>query len=218
MLTTANHFFSISCVFLLESFFFIKEEAAFCCTEDIFRKYKKVRLFFHYRIVFASREGNLEKQAEGGSCFEGNKKHPRTNQSQNTSGPRNIEENNTQVSEEFESKVTGKLSQVFSRTGSRIFVALSKLDKLLLNPLIPTLSGFFLRSFQNIEIGNQEPFRDRSPNDPHPEVEIFSCRTSNFIDSGPEAISQMVTGVYEKIPCCSPGTASGKQKKAHCTS
>ena len=67
--------------------------------------------------------------------------NPRNGQSRNTSVPRINEEFITQVSEEIEGRVTKKLSQEFSRTESRIFCALSKLDEFLLNPQIGTHSG-----------------------------------------------------------------------------
>ena len=67
--------------------------------------------------------------------------YPRNCQSQNTSVPGITEEYITQVSEEIEGRVTKKLSQEFSRTDSRILVALSKLDEFLLNPQIRTFSG-----------------------------------------------------------------------------
>ena len=54
--------------------------------------------------------------------------HPRNGQSRNTSVPRINEQYITQVSEEIEGRVTKKLSEEFSRTESRIFCALSKLD------------------------------------------------------------------------------------------
>ena len=56
---------------------------------------------------------------------------PRNNQSQNSSAPGITEEYVAQVSEEFEGRVTKKLSQEFSRTESHILAALSKLDNFL---------------------------------------------------------------------------------------
>ena len=67
--------------------------------------------------------------------------NPRNGQSRNTSVPRINEEYITQVSEQIEGRVTKKLSQEFSRTESRMFGALSKLDEFLLNQQITTHSG-----------------------------------------------------------------------------
>ena len=68
------------------------------------------------------------------------KEHSRNGQSRNTSVPSNNEEYITQVSEKIESRVTKNLSHEFSRTKSRILVALSKLDEILLNQQIRTHS------------------------------------------------------------------------------
>ena len=68
------------------------------------------------------------------------------------------------------------------------------------------------------DVENQQPSRDRSQNDPYPEVEFCDCRFNNLIDSDPYDTSHLVTGVQEGIPWCSPGTSSRKQKKARSTS
>ena len=49
-------------------------------------------------------------------------------------------------------------------------------------------------------------------------MEFTACRGSNLTDSEPDETSHVVTGVQEQIPYCSPGTSSGKQKKARSTS
>ena len=53
----------------------------------------------------------------------------RNSQSQNTLDPGMAQEYISQVSEEIEGRITKKLSNEFSRTESRIFGALSKLDE-----------------------------------------------------------------------------------------
>ena len=101
--------------------------------------------------------------------------YPRNNQSQNSAAPGIIEEYVAKVSEKIEGRVTKKLSQEFSKTESRIFGALSKLDEFFLNPQIQTFCGTDPGTFRNADVENQEPSGDRSPNDPHPEVEFSAC-------------------------------------------
>ena len=54
-------------------------------------------------------------------------KHPGSGQSWNMFAPWSSEDYITQMSEEIESLITNKLSQEFSRTGSRILGVLSEL-------------------------------------------------------------------------------------------
>ena len=89
----------------------------------------------------------------------------------------------TQISEEIEGRVTKKLSEKFSRTESRISVALSKLDEFLLNPKIRTHSGTVPGTFWNTNVENQEPNEDRSQDDPHPEMGPSVCQSRRSIDS-----------------------------------
>ena len=49
-------------------------------------------------------------------------------------------------------------------------------------------------------------------------MEFSACWASNLSDSVPRETSHIETGVHEETPCCSPGTSSRKQKKAHSTS
>ena len=112
--------------------------------------------------------------------------YPRNNQSQNSAAPGITEDYLAQSSEEIEGRVTKKLSQEFSRTESRIVVALSKLDEFLLNPQIRTFSGITPWTFRNSDVENQELSGDHSQNDPHPEVEFSACRASDLTDSDPE--------------------------------
>ena len=166
--------------------------------------------------------------------------HPRNSQSRNTSVPRINEEYVTQFSEEIEGRVSKKLSQVFSRTDSRILGALSKLDEFLLNQQIRTHSETVPGTFRNTNVENQGTNEDDSQSDPHPEAGIFRGQTTQ--NSGPKDCRDMVTGVQgeirycldmvtgdfeemrngldmltavqEGIPYCSYGISSGKQKKA----
>ena len=103
--------------------------------------------------------------------------------SHNTFVPGMTEENITQVSEEIEGRVPKKLSHEFSRRESRCLSALSKLDEFLLNPQVRTCSGTVLGTSQKSDLENREPTGDRSRNDPYPEVEFFTRRTSNSADS-----------------------------------
>ena len=110
--------------------------------------------------------------------------HPRNGQSRNTSVPRINKEYITKVSEDIEGRVTKKLSQEFSRTASRIFCALSKLDEFLLNPQIRTHSGTVPGTFRYTNVGNQGANEDDSQSDPHTEAGIFRSQTTQ--KSGPE--------------------------------
>ena len=84
----------------------------------------------------------------------------------------------------MEGRVTKKLSQEFSRTESRIFGALSKLDEFLLNQQIQTHSETVPGTFRNINVKNQGTNEDDSQSDPHPEAGIF--RGQNTQNSGPK--------------------------------
>ena len=92
--------------------------------------------------------------------------YPSISKSQNTSAPVITEEHIAQVSEEIEGRVTGKLSQDFSRTESGILGALFKLDEFLLNPEVRTFSGTVPGTFRNAGAENWEPSGDGSRNDP----------------------------------------------------
>ena len=93
-------------------------------------------------------------------------------------------------------RVTIKLSQEFSRTQSRIFGALSKLDECPLNPQITTHSGTVPGTFRNTNVENQGTNEDDSQSDPHPEADIFHIQSTQ--NSGPEVGHNMVTGVQKK--------------------
>ena len=107
----------------------------------------------------------------------------RNSQSQNTLDPEMAQEYISQVSEEIEGRVTEKLSKEFSRTESRILGALSKLYEFPLNPQVRTCSVAVPGTSRNSDSGNGEPNGDRSPNDPCPEVMVFSHHSVNLYSS-----------------------------------
>ena len=141
--------------------------------------------------------------------------HPRNGQSRNTSVPRINEEIITQVSEQIEGRVTKKLSQDFSRTETRIFGALSKLDELLLNPHITTHSGTVPGTFRNPNEENQGTNEDDSQSDLHSEAGIIHGQTTrNF---GSKDCRDMVTGVQGEILYCPDMVTRGSEdiRKGH---
>ena len=88
--------------------------------------------------------------------------HPRSNLAQNSNAHRSQEDYITLGSEEMEGRVTEKLSQEFSRTESRILGALSRLDDLLLNPIIQGHSGTAAETSRNAYGTNQGTNEDDS--------------------------------------------------------
>ena len=119
-------------------------------------------------------------------------------------------------------------------------VALSKLDKFLLNPQVRTCSVAVQGTSGNANSENRETHGDRSSNDPYPEVGYFPHHSGQLNSPEAETNSHMVTETYphmvtggpeeirlnphtmtatqEEIPYCSPTTSSGNQKKARSTS
>ena len=142
--------------------------------------------------------------------------HPRSNLTQNSNVPRSQEDNITQVSEEFEGRVTKKLSQEFSRTENRTLGALARLDDFLMNPLIQSHSGTALEMSRNAFGTNQGTKEDDSQNDFHPEAIIFCSQTAQ--NSDPKVGHDVVTGVHEEFTYCSTSTSSGEPKKNGSTS
>ena len=92
----------------------------------------------------------------------------RNTESQNTLDPETAQEYVSQVSEEIEGRVNKKLSKEISRTESRIWGALSKLDEFLLNPQVRTCSVAVPGTSRNNDLENQEPTGDRSLATPVP--------------------------------------------------
>ena len=117
---------------------------------------------------------------------ESQEEYPRNRQSRNTSVFDFNEDYITQISNEIEGRVIKKLSEEFSKTESRIWGALCKLDEFLL----------ILKYEHNLEtfpkhpgvqtLKNQEPNGDRSQTDPHPEVGSSVCRFFHSVDSDPD--------------------------------
>ena len=106
----------------------------------------------------------------------------KNSKAQKTLDPELAQDYISQVSEEIEGRVTKKLSKEFSRTESRILGALSKLDEFLLNPQVRTCSVAVPGTSRNSNSENQELNRDRSLNDPCPEV-VYSSHHSGHVNS-----------------------------------
>ena len=121
---------------------------------------------------------------------ENGEEHPRNNLAQNSNAPRSQEDYITQVSEEIEGRVTKKLSQEFSRTGSRILGALAGLVNFLMNPLLQGHSGTTPETSRNVFNVNQVTNEDDSQSDPHPEAGLLT--------SGREDHHDMVMGVQRE--------------------
>ena len=104
----------------------------------------------------------------------------RNNQSRNATDPEMAQEYISQVSEEIDGRVTKKLSKDFSRTGSRILGALSKLDNFLLSPQFRICSVAVPGTSRNSNSENREPTGDRSLDDPCPDVRFSSHHSGNL--------------------------------------
>ena len=102
----------------------------------------------------------------------------------------------SQVSEEIEGRVTKKLSKEFSKTESRILVALSKLDEFLLSSRVRTCSVAVQGTSGNANSENRESHGDRSSNDPYPEVGYFRHHSGQLNSPEAETNSHMVTETY----------------------
>ena len=110
--------------------------------------------------------------------------HPRNNMAQNSNVPRSQEDYITQVSEEFEGRLTRNLSQEFSRTENRILGGLVRLDDFLMHPLLQGHSGTAPETSRNALNTSQGTIEVDSQSDPHPEAGIFQNRVTQ--NSGPE--------------------------------
>ena len=104
----------------------------------------------------------------------------RNSQSQNTLDPEMAQEYISQVSEEFEGRLTRKTFKKLSRTESRILGALSKLDEFLLNSQVRTCSVAIPGTSRNSDSENREPTGDRSLNNPCPAAVFSSHHSSNL--------------------------------------
>ena len=92
--------------------------------------------------------------------------HPRNGQSRNTSVPSFDEKYNALIFEKIGGRLTKKLSQEISRTGSHILSTLSKTD----TDTLWNRSG----NSRDIDVENQEPTGDRFQVGPHPAVKFMS--------------------------------------------
>ena len=164
----------------------------------------------------------------------------RGSRGQNVLDPELTQDYISQVSEEIEGRVTKKLSEEFNKTESGISGALSKLDEFLLDPQVRTCSVAVQGTSGNANSVNWETHRDRSSNDPYPEVGFFPHHSGKLNSPETDTNSHMVTKNYphmvtgateesrhnphtmtitqEEIPYCSLSTSSGKQKKERSTS
>ena len=156
----------------------------------------------------------------------------RNSRGQNTLDAELTQDYISQVSEEIEGRVTKKPLKEFSRMESRILGALSKLDEFLLNPQVRTCSIAVPGTSRNNNSENRETTGDRSSDDPCPEVRYYSHHSG--LPNSPEAEDyphmltgatrdfrqhpHMTTETQEEITYCSPGTSTGKPKKARSTS
>ena len=82
-----------------------------------------------------------------------------------------------------------------------------------MNPQIRTCSGTVPGTSRNNGSEDRHRTEDRSLNDPYPEVEFSTRRTSNSSHSDREETSHMMTGIQEVIPNSSLWNLSGNQKK-----
>ena len=117
----------------------------------------------------------------------------RNSRAQKRPDPELTQEYISQVSEEIEGRVTKKLLKEFSKTESRIFGALSKLDEFLLNPQVRTCSVAVPGTSRNNNSENRETTQDRSSDDPCPEVRYSSHHSGHL--NCPEARD------YPDSPC-----------------
>ena len=110
--------------------------------------------------------------------------HPGSNAPHNSSVSRSQKDYLTQVSEEFEGRVTKELTQEFSKTENRILGAISRLDDFLMNPLIQGHTGTTPETSWDAFGRNQGTNEDDSLGDPHPEAGIFQNQMTR--NSGPK--------------------------------
>ena len=102
-------------------------------------------------------------------------------QSQNTLDPGMSQEYIAQNHEEFEGRVTTKLSKKFSRTESRNLGALSELDEFLLNPQVRTCSVSVPGTSRNSNSEKWEPTGDRFRGNTCPDA-VFSTYHSSILN------------------------------------
>ena len=79
-----------------------------------------------------------------------------------------------------------KLSKEFSRTGSQILGAFSKLDENFLNPQVRVQPATIPETARNRNIESLELTGDRYYNDRHPEVDVSVYQSAQTMVSDPE--------------------------------
>ena len=121
----------------------------------------------------------------------------RSSRTQNVLDPELTQDYISQVSEEIEGRVTKKLSKELRKTESRILGALSKLDKLLLNPQFRVCSVAVPGTSRNTILENRETTGDRSSDDPCPEVGYFSHHSGQL--NSPETENNPHNIAYYKV-------------------
>ena len=136
------------------------------------------------------------------NCLE----HSRSNLAQNSNVLRWQEDYITQVSDKIEGKLTKKLSQELSRTGSGILGSLSRLDEFLQNPLIQSHCGTTPET-SRITLGtNQRTNEDDSQCDPHPEVIISQSQNAQSTDPDDESDTCLIQNAEKRSTftqvCC----------------
>ena len=137
--------------------------------------------------------GNKRKLA---AVSRGTPEGSRGSRGRNVLDPQLTEDYISQVSEEFEGRVTKKLSKQFNKTESRILGVLSKLDEFLLNPQVRTCSVAAHGTSRNSSSENRETHGDRSSKDPYHEVGYFSHHSGQLNSPEAETNSHMVTETY----------------------
>ena len=123
-------------------------------------------------------------------------KGSRSSRAQNVLDPVSAQDYISQVSEEFEGRVTKKLSKKFSKIKSRILGALSKLDEFLPNPQVRTCSAAVPGTSRNGNSENRETNEGRSSDDPYPGVGYFPHHSGRLSSPGIEINPHMVTENY----------------------
>ena len=106
----------------------------------------------------------------------------RQNMAKNSNVPGSQEDYNTQVSEEFQGRVTKKLSQEFSKTENRMMGAPAQLDHFLMNPLFQDHTGTAPKTSRNAFGKKQGTNEDDSESDPHPEAGFLCSQTAKNSD------------------------------------
>ena len=125
--------------------------------------------------------------------------HPKNNQTRYTNFPRIQEDYITQVTEEIEGKVTNELSLEFSRTENHSLGARSGLAEFFLDPQLQVCSGPVPETSRSSNGEKQETNKNRSQNDPHPQVGVSMSRLSQNFD--PDETSYTIRKTFFRNFC-----------------